>query len=129
MFKRIALALLLLTAAPVVASAQGFVVGLMIGGAMFGGSNHYGGSAATILYSASDETLKQVDPMDIKLASSYSCFVPEYNADYSNLSLGEIFAKLMEKKVEQKRTVLQIARVFFPDKAYCASIWYAYVEK
>jgi hypothetical protein len=127
MFKRIALAVLLFATAPIAAAnAQGFVVGMVVGGMMFGG-NTYSGAAATILYSANEETLKGVDPLEVRLVAFDGCF--EGGDRSAHKSIGEMFASVTKKQADKKQTILQVARVFYPSAARCASIWFAYTEK
>lgn len=130
MFKRIALAaLLLITASIAAANAQGFLLGTVVGGALFGGSNQYGGGGTAILYTADEEVLKKTDPLTVRQVASRGCFNSAYERDNSKYTLGEIFALLTKERGQKERTILQIARVFDPSTTMCASIWFAYTEK
>ncbi len=129
MFKNLVLTALL-ASAPVAANAQGFLGGLVIGGLLFGGgSDQSGGSAATILYSADAEVLMAVDPLEMRMASTRSCFNPYFKFDKTGKSLGELFTEVSEGLPVKERRILQIARVFDPSSPQCAAIWFAYTEE
>ncbi|OGZ08916.1 MAG: hypothetical protein A3D67_01480 [Candidatus Lloydbacteria bacterium RIFCSPHIGHO2_02_FULL_51_22] len=115
---------------PVAVNAQGFLFGLVAGGMLFGGSNQYGASGgATILYSADEEKLKATNPLDVRLASTHSCFHANFPRNKTDRSLGELFDELTAGLPKRKRVILQIARVFHSADPQCAAIWFAYIEK
>lgn len=127
--KRVVLATLLFVAAPIAAAnAQGFLVGVVTGGMLFGG-NQYGSSAATVLYSATDDTLKETDPLSVRMAAIPGCFQTHYKGDKTGRSIGELFAELMDGTPRMERTILQVVRVFHTSETQCATIWYVYTEK
>ena len=114
---------------PVAANAQGFLFGLVVGGVLFGGSNQYAGGGATILYSADEEKLKAANPLDVRLASTRSCFHSDFTRNKTDRSLGELFGELTAGLPKKERVILQIARVFSAENPQCAAIWFAYIEK
>lgn len=119
-----------LVAAPAVANAQGFIIGMVVGGMLFGGNTQHGSGGGTILYSADEEVLKATDPMSVRQAASTACFAPNYNRrNGPGVSLGEMFAEATEKLPKKERLVLQILRVFDPSNTPCGAIWFAYTEK
>ena len=117
-----------LVVAPAAANAQGFLLGMAVGGALFGGSSQYAGGGAMILYSADEEKLKATNPLDVRLASIYDCFRSDFKPNKSDKTLGELFGEVTAAFPKKERVILQIARVFQGMPA-CATIWFAYIEK
>lgn len=114
---------------PVAANAQGFLFGLAVGGMLFGGSDQYAGGGATILYSADEEKLKGTNPLDVRMASTRSCFHGEFVRNKTGKTLGELFGEITGNLPKKERVILQIARIFDAKNAQCAAIWFAYTEK
>jgi len=113
--------------APGVANAQGFLLGVLAGGMLFGGSTQYGAGGAAILYSASDEELKATDPLTVRMVSDRRCF--DSSRVKKRNSLGELFWEFTKDMPERKRTILQVARVFSPSSTWCASTWFTYIDE
>lgn len=117
-----------------VAQAQGFIMGMVVGGILFGGNTQYGSSGGMILYSADEKVLKEVDPVAVRQVSKKACFEGSgynYSRENSNKSLKELFEALMKTRASSSReqTILQIVRVFDPGTPECAAIWFAYIDK
>lgn len=135
MFKRVALATLLLVSAPIVAAnaqvsfapATLFDMTESDGNQLQSHQSRDGG--ANILYSAKEDTLRATQPRDVRMAATHSCFNSDYRPDMMGKSLGEMFDELTARLPKRERVVLQIARVFYPNQPECAAIWFAYTEK
>ncbi len=116
-----------LVVAPAAANAQGFLFGLVVGGMLFSGNTQYSGAGAIILYSANEEMLRSVPPLEVRLVAYDQCFTG--GNDAANKSIGEMFATLTKGRRDKKQTVLQVVRIFSPRDASCAVIWFAYIER
>jgi hypothetical protein len=124
-----AIAAIVLAAAPVAANAQNFLLGMVVGGMLFGGnSQQYSGGAALVLYSASEEDLKKIDPMSVRQIAEDGCFAKDYDSFIGNMSLADLFAAAVKKLPAKQRQIIQIIRVFHPGNSVCASIWFTYIE-
>ena len=122
--------LFVLVVAPA-ANTQGFLFELISGPQMlllFDNNTQYRGADASILYSANEETLKSVNPLEVRLAAYKECFFSSGGDNATHKSIGEMFAAAT-RQLDKKRTILQVARVFFPDSPRCITIWFAYIEK
>lgn len=129
MFKRILLASILLVSTPVVASAQGFLLGMMAGGMLFGGDEVVTGGSAAILYSADEETLKTTDPLSVRMAATRTCFHPDFKWNAAGYTFGVLLEGVVKSDAKRERRILQIVRIFDAKDIQCAAIWFAYTEK
>ena len=114
-----------LLGAPAVAKAQGFLIGLVVGGTLFGGSSSPGG--AFLVWTADEDTLKKTPAGQVRFAVYRDCFSRGVG-DGAGKSLDEMFAHSTAKLPRKERTVLQIFRVF-ESLPNCAGIWFTYIEK
>jgi hypothetical protein len=130
MLKRIVLVFMLLAAVPAAANAQGFLLGVIVGNTLSGGEQ-YSVSGGSVLYTASQEVLKKVDPMKVRIATSgpdnYQLSVWGTSRMGSS-TLGDVFKNTVREDAD-RYVVLQIVRVIGPSNGYTASLWFLYIEK
>jgi hypothetical protein len=91
------------------------------------------GSSGTVLFTADEATLKDIDPMLVRLVTAVGCFGVSsrtYSYGRTGRTLGELFAETVEGQPKHERKILQVVRaVSGSSSTECAAIWFAYVEQ
>jgi hypothetical protein len=132
--KMILLVLLSMTVAGSAQAQATFVLGALFGAALGSEETTNGTPNGMMIYTAPVETLKSVNPFDVRQIAVDKCFTPDHTSDARNQTLRELFATAIKAYGEKPRILLQIVRVLDLDTSRvdadgCATIWFSYVEK